>query len=107
MAAIVIKNLAEKTLEVQDFSKTMLQHIQQAGLDWMHACGGKGRCTTCKAIILEGIENLQPKTPAELRYEGLGLLAPQERLTCQAKANGDVTMLVPDEGKLPHMNYSD
>ncbi|HEY3429799.1 MAG TPA: 2Fe-2S iron-sulfur cluster-binding protein [Cyclobacteriaceae bacterium] len=107
MAVIVIKNLAEKTLEVQDFSKTLLQHVQQAGLDWMQACGGKGRCTTCRAIILEGFENLEPKTAAELRYEGLGLLAERERLSCQVKINGNITILVPEDGKLPHMKYSD
>ena len=107
MAVIVIKNLAEKALEVHDFSRTLLQHVQQSGLDWMHACGGKGRCTTCKAIILEGQENLETKTTAELRYEGLGLLANHERLACQVKVNGDITVLIPEEGKLPHMKYSD
>jgi ferredoxin, 2Fe-2S len=106
MAVIVIKNLAEKTLEVQDFSKTLLQHVQQNGLDWMHACGGKGRCTTCKAIIVQGAENTEPKTQAELRYEALGLLADHERLSCQVKITGNLTVLVPEEGKLPHMKYS-
>jgi ferredoxin, 2Fe-2S len=64
MALIVIKNLEEKTIEVQDFSKTILQHVQGNGIDWMFACGGKGRCTTCKAIVLHGLENLEPKTAA-------------------------------------------
>lgn len=106
MALIVIKNLEEKSLTVQDFSKTFLQHVQQSGLDWMHACGGKGRCTTCKVIVVQGAENLEPKTAAEIRYENLGLLADNERLTCQAKVKGDVTILIPDEGKLPHVKYS-
>jgi 2Fe-2S ferredoxin len=107
MAVIVIKNLEEKTLEVQDFSKTLLQHVQGNGLDWMQACGGKGRCTTCKVIVVQGSENLEPKTQAELRYEGLGLLLKNERLSCQVKIKGNISILVPKEGQLPHIKYSD
>jgi 2Fe-2S ferredoxin len=106
MAVIVIKNLEEKTVEVQDFSKTILQHLQVNGIDWMFACGGKGRCTTCKAIVVNGLENLEPKTNAELRYENQGLLRSSERLTCQARVSGDIVIRVPEEGMLPHMTYS-
>jgi len=107
MAVIVIKNLGEKAIEVQDFSRSILQHLQGNGTDWMFACGGKGRCTTCKAIVLNGLENLEPKTAAETKYETLGLLGPNERLTCQARIRGSVTINVPEECKLPHMKYSD
>ena len=107
MAAIVIKNLDEKTLEIRDFSKTLLQHVQENALDWMFACGGKGRCTTCKAIIIKGEENLEPQTPAELLYEIQGLLLNNERLACQVRVTGDVTIRVPEENKLPHLTYSD
>lgn len=106
MAVIVIKNLKESTLEVKDFSKTILQHVQGNGLDWMQACGGKGRCTTCKVIVLRGIENLEPKTQAELKYESQGLLLKNERLSCQAKIKGGITILIPEEGQLPHIKYS-
>src|SRR5690242_10911111 len=106
MAVIVIKNLDEKTVEVQDFSKTLLQHLQGNGIDWMFACGGKGRCTTCKAIVLQGQENLEPKTSAELKYEAQGQLGPTERLSCQCRIRGSVTINVPEDYKLPHMKYS-
>ncbi len=107
MAVIVIKNLEEKTLEIQDFSKTFLQHVQENAIDWMYACGGKGRCTTCKVIVLQGEENLEPRTNAELLYESQGLLLDNERLACQVKITGDVTICVPEENKLPHLKYSD
>lgn len=107
MAVIVIKNLEEKTLEIHDFSKTLLRHVQENGLDWMHACGGKGRCTTCKVVILQGEENTQPKTQAELKYETLGLLGAHERLSCQVVITGNMRVEVPEEGKLPHVKYSD
>jgi ferredoxin, 2Fe-2S len=107
MSVIVIKNLQEKALEVRDFSKTILRHAQDNTLDWMFACGGKGRCTTCKVVVLKGLENLEPKTPAELRFEKLGQLFKNERLACQTKVKGDITVQIPEEGKLPHIRYSD
>jgi 2Fe-2S ferredoxin len=107
MCRIVIINLGEKILEVTDKSKTLLQHFHDHHLDWMHACGAKGRCTTCKAVIIKGAENIEPLTQAEETYRQQGALNQHERLTCQAKINGEVHILVPVECKLPHMKYSD
>lgn len=106
MTRIVIRNLG-KTVEVSGFSKTILKAVQEAGIDWMHACGGKGRCTTCKAIILEGENSLEPLTAAEIRYQHQGLLRSGQRLACQAIVTGDITVQVPDESKLPHLTYTD
>jgi 2Fe-2S ferredoxin len=106
MALIVIQNLEEKTIQVQDFSKTLLRHLQDHRTDWMQACGGKGRCTTCTVQILRGSENLEPKTKAENNYERQGLLQVNERLACQVKIKGDVLVAVPDQYKLPHVRYS-
>jgi 2Fe-2S ferredoxin len=105
MPRIVIANWAEKTLEVTDLSKTLLRHFQDHGLDWMHACGGKGRCTTCKAQILQGHENLEPLTLAEQKYRQPGALKEHERLCCQARIKGDIILAIPEECKLPHINY--
>lgn len=105
MARILISNWHEKVLEVTDLSKTLLQHIHDHGLDWMHACGAKGRCTTCKAIILAGFENLSPITAPEERYRQMGALDDRERLACQVLVQGDVVIAVPDENRLPHVRY--
>lgn len=106
MARIVIENLGGKTIEVRDFSRPLLHHMHDHAIDWMHACGGKGRCTTCKIIILNGTENLTPETAAELKYEEEGALGRHERLACQVKIIGNITVAVPDEYKLPHLKYS-
>ena len=107
MASIVIRNLNEKTIQNPNLSKPLLWIFLENGIDWMHACGGKGRCTTCKAVILKGGENLIPKSPAELRYERQNQLAENERLCCQAKLiQGDLEVEIPDESKLPHVLYS-
>ena len=106
MVKIVIENLAQKELTSFNSTDSILKVLQSASIDWMHACGGKGRCTTCKMIVRKGMENLTPLTPAELRYRSLGQLAENERLACQTKATGDCLIRVPDESKMPHMVYT-
>jgi 2Fe-2S ferredoxin len=107
MARIIIENLFGKIIDAEDTGKTLLQHFQDHALDWMHACGGKGRCTTCKVKITEGHDHLSAKTEAEHRYLKLRALEKDERLCCQAKINDSIRIRVPDECKLPHVQYSD
>lgn len=106
MGTIFIKNL-NKTVHIRDTTRPLLHNLHAAFIDWMHACGGKGRCTTCKARILEGSENLEVYTAAEQRYLSNGGLNRGERLACQAVVKGDVTIAVPQEYKLPHLTYTD
>ena len=107
MAKIVIENLSGKILLVQEPGKTLLQHFHDHHVDWMHACGGKGRCTTCKVIVKSGMPTLEPLTPAEIRYRSINALGPEERLSCQIKVPDDIVIVVPEEYKLPHIRYSD
>jgi ferredoxin, 2Fe-2S len=106
MVKIVIENLAQKELSPVDQSKSILQVAQSDFIDWMHSCGGKGRCTTCKMIIVDGMENLSPLSPAEMKYREQGELAENERLACQARASGTCRIRIPDESKMPHMHYT-
>lgn len=106
MPTILIANWSNKMLSVNDPKVSLLQHFQSSRLDWMHACGGKGRCTTCKVIVLEGMEHFSQVTPAENRYRSMGALLPNERLSCQVRILGDVKIAVPEEYKLPHISYS-
>jgi 2Fe-2S ferredoxin len=107
MALIMIENLFNRTITVSDVSRSLLRHLQDHGIDWMHACGGKGRCTTCKVIIRNGHANFSAVTGPEKRYFAEGALKANERLACQAKISGDITILAPTEYQLPHMRYSD
>ncbi|MEY4929787.1 MAG: hypothetical protein RI909_511 [Bacteroidota bacterium] len=106
MVKIVIENLAQKELLEVDPSKSILRVVQDHSIDWMHACGGKGRCTTCKMMVVEGMDQLSRLTPAELKYRDLDQLAENERLACQARALGSCRIRVPDESKMPHMKYT-
>jgi 2Fe-2S ferredoxin len=107
MAKILIENLFGKILLVQEGQKTLLEHFHDNRLDWMHACGAKGRCTTCKVNIKDGAENTSPYSTGEERYRAQKLLKDNERLSCQVKISGDIVIRVPEEYKLPHLHYSD
>ncbi|MBK7651108.1 MAG: (2Fe-2S)-binding protein [Flammeovirgaceae bacterium] len=69
MVKIVIENLAQKEVAAIGLGTSVLKLVQANYIDWMHACGGKGRCTTCKFEIVEGGDQLGPITAAELATE--------------------------------------
>jgi 2Fe-2S ferredoxin len=106
MANFTVQNLANLRVNVSP-GQTVLRAIQATGTDWMHACGAKGRCTTCRMQVLSGMQNLSPETAAELKYREAGRLLPTERLTCQCTVlQGEVTVKVPKPVQLPHQKYT-
>jgi 2Fe-2S ferredoxin len=107
MVKIVIENLAQKEVMGNGKRTSVLKLLQLNYIDWMHACGGKGRCTTCKMVVLEGADQLTPLSEAELNYQKMGYLNGNERLACQATVVGVCKVRVPEECKVPHLVYSD
>ncbi len=105
MVKIVIENLGVKEVVTNDVSRSVLAILHSHFIDWMHTCGGKGRCTTCKMIVKKGGENLSGLTVAERKYQREGALIIGERLACQSKLVGDIVIRVPEESKLPHIVY--
>ncbi len=53
-------------------------------------CGGYGQCGTCIVEVLEGVENLSPRTDVEQRK--LKKKPDTYRLACQTLVNGPVTI---------------
>jgi len=53
-------------------------------------CGGYGQCGTCVVEVVEGIENLSPRTDVEQRK--LKKKPESYRLACQALVNGPVSV---------------
>jgi len=105
MPLLTIENLPAPPVAVPA-GATLLAALHRAGHDWQHACGARGRCTTCRIQVLAGAENLTPPTEPELRYRAAGRLLPTERLTCQARLPvGEVLGRVPEATKLPHVVY--
>lgn len=108
MVKIIIENLNHKEIESEDSGRKVIELIHENYIDWMHACGKKGRCTSCKMIVNEGMSYLEDLTDREEFFRSKGRLKSNERLTCQAKINsGNLVIRVAEENKFPHMSYSD
>lgn len=105
MVKITIENMGQKEVLAKDPGRTVLAYLLESQVDWMHACGGKGRCTTCRAVIIRGADHLLPDTPAEQKFRARGQLRPTERLCCQARPIGDVCLRVPSDCQFPHVRY--
>ena len=106
MPKLILQNLFRKEVLVAPGQK-VLAAIGAAGIDWMHACGGKGRCTTCRIILLEGIESFGELSPAEAKFRQQGRLKANERLTCQCTLQANARGRVPEQTKFPHQAYSE
>ena len=106
MPILQIQNLFGKTINVAT-GQTVLQAILQSGLDWMHTCGAKGRCTTCRLVITAGELHLTALTTAEQKFRNQNRLKDNERLLCQCMLpSGEVSGYIPEQTKFPHISYS-
>ncbi len=81
-----------RTLEVPDnanLREAMLRAGARLydGFDVLRNCGGRARCGTCAITVIEGVEQLSPRTPFE--KERLPDAVPGLRLACQANVRGD------------------
>jgi adenylate cyclase len=64
---------------------TLLEASRSAGVPHASVCGGRGRCSTCRVRVVEGLHHLPPPTPGERRVlERIGA-APDMRLACQIR----------------------
>ncbi|WP_192347749.1 2Fe-2S iron-sulfur cluster-binding protein [Algoriphagus sp. Y33] len=108
MPQIVIENLFNLRIDSISFHRKVIEIIHENGIDWMHACGKKGRCTTCKIILKSGEEHLSPPTKSELDFLHQGRLKVGERLACQAELRtGEIVVRVGEFNKFPHIKYSE
>ncbi len=72
--------------------ETILQTALRAGIALSHICGGNGRCSTCRIIILDGLEHCAPRNPKEQAIAELLQFGSEVRLACQTKVNGPVKL---------------
>jgi ferredoxin len=73
--------------------KRLVLAIEDSGIDILHRCGGKARCTTCRVVLLDG--DAGPMTPQEeTRLAREGDLAPGTRLSCQILVENDLKVRV-------------
>jgi adenylate cyclase len=72
--------------------ETILTAGLRAGLDHAHLCGGSARCSTCRVIIIEGLENCAPLNAEEQSVAEMLRFDPKVRLACQTVVTGDVKL---------------
>ena len=77
------------TFEVKTGEKLVLA-LEDHGVNILHRCGGKARCTTCRVEVLAGelwdLTNIEKNAFLEKGIED------NLRLSCQIRVNGDVTI---------------
>jgi ferredoxin len=79
------------SVEVPAGKRLVLALTEDAGVDQLHACGGKARCTTCRVEFVEG----EPKKMTKAERE---VLAAKQvsgvRLSCQILCEHDMQVRV-------------
>ncbi|MEL6373208.1 MAG: adenylate/guanylate cyclase domain-containing protein [Pseudomonadota bacterium] len=71
---------------------TLLEISRAHGVPHTAICGGRGRCTTCRVVVLEGAEALAPPSPTEARALSSIRAAPNVRLACQVYPPADLSV---------------
>lgn len=71
---------------------TLLEMSRSQGVPHTSLCGGRGRCTTCRVVIEEGMEFLHPPSPAEATSLAAVDAGPNTRLACQIRPVSDTTV---------------
>lgn len=78
-----------KTVETSG-DESIREAALRANVPIAHVCEGKGRCSTCRVVILDGIDNCSARTPEEqVIADQLGF-GPEIRLACQTMVLGDI-----------------
>lgn len=90
MPQVVLQGI--KTIEVEP-GRRLVTAIEDAGVDILHRCGGKARCTTCRVQLIEG--DAGEMTEAEVtRLAREDELEENARLSCQIMVQNDLTVKV-------------
>jgi uncharacterized 2Fe-2S/4Fe-4S cluster protein (DUF4445 family) len=88
--------------EVLDLNgeENLLQQLKKAGKNIKSSCGGCATCGDCMIVIKSGELNLTPQTFEEVRLLGNVFHITKERLSCQTKITGDVTLDISAHEKI-------
>ena len=84
----------DREIEVAD-GETILTASLRAEIPHAHACGGKARCSTCRVLVLEGVEMCGPRTEREEKLAEQLHFGEDVRLACQTTVHGDLSIRRP------------
>lgn len=71
---------------------TLLNQLKKAGKKIKSSCGGCATCGDCVIVVKSGELNMNPQSFEEVRLLGNVFHITKERLSCQTKITGDVTL---------------
>jgi 2Fe-2S ferredoxin len=80
-------------------AESLLKELKKVGKNIKSSCGGCATCTDCMIVVKSGESNLSPQTFEELRLLGNVFHITKERLSCQAKVTGEVTLDISSHEK--------
>ena len=104
MPTLLVEGFSPATV---DAGTRLVNAIESAGVDILHACGGNARCTTCRIEFIAG-EPARMTKAERTRLDEKGLSG--VRLSCQITCDGDMTVRAisrlegsgrPDPGRTP------
>ena len=72
--------------------QTLLETSRSNGVAHTALCGGRGRCTTCRVIVEDGMDDLPPPSEAEARTLAAGGAPPNARLACQMRPTAPISI---------------
>lgn len=79
------------TIDV-DSAQTILNASLASGIPHTHVCGGNARCSTCRVVILEGLEHVNPRNDKETTLAHRLGFDTSIRLACQSTITGRVKL---------------
>jgi ferredoxin len=79
--------------------ENLLSQLKKAGKKIKSSCGGCATCGDCVVVVKSGELNLSPQSFEELRLLGNVFHITKERLSCQTKITGDVTLDISSHDK--------
>lgn len=77
---------------VTEENETILNVSKRSGIPHTHVCGGKARCSTCRVMIVEGVENCDPRNPLEQAMADRLHFGDNIRLACQTTFSGKIVL---------------
>jgi adenylate cyclase len=83
----LVEFVGEEIIEISK-TETILEASLSAGIPHCHVCGGNARCSTCRVLVLEGVEHLTPPDLKESFLNNQMHFPPNVRLACQTRVTG-------------------
>ena len=96
----VTAETAEGTRELgAEAGRKLVLVIEDGGVDILHRCGGKAKCTTCRVEVLEGDPGEMQEAERNRLMMETGL-AENVRLSCQVHVRGDMHVRVLNQSSV-------